>query len=98
MKKILFKGQEFYLVGESDGPIATKEQYEKGLCSYAHLMPGGQVMRFRAQIGDRTDIEIVGEEELEQSPTAMDTLLGGVADPESWAKPEKIKDIKGTVQ
>lgn len=84
-KKIRFQGQEFFLIG---GAIATKEQYENGKCSYAHLMPNGEILRFGVQIGSRKDIEFLGEEEL--NPRLVN-IITAIADPEEWKKNEIAK-------
>lgn len=62
-KVIRFQGAEYLLIGdlERGGPIATKEQYENGQCSYAQLKPDGSVWRFRDTIGHRDEIEVIGE-------------------------------------
>jgi len=58
--KIKFKGKTYYLIGnlEDGGAIATKEQYENGECSYAHLHADGLVRRFGEVIGNKDDISI----------------------------------------
>lgn len=80
-KLIRFNGAEFLLIGDLKigGAIATIDQYEGGKCSFAHLMPSGNVMRFREVIGNRSDIEVIGElqAEIRSSP------LGMLTDP-SW--------------
>lgn len=60
-KKITFKGQEFLLFGDSEGPIATAEQYTNGEVSYAYLNPNGDIMRLKEKIGTIADCVIGGE-------------------------------------
>jgi len=65
-RRIRFKGRDdLYLIGgdlEEGGAIATKEQFESGAMSYAHLCEDGIVRRFNQEIGTREDIEFTGEE------------------------------------
>lgn len=60
-KQIELFGQQYLLLGdfESGGPIATREQYENFECSFAHLQPNGDIMRFHEKIGTRCDIKIL---------------------------------------
>ena len=80
---IVFQGSHYLLFGnlESGGPIATKEQYERGQCSFGHLMPDGRVLRFREVVGCRGDIEVLGAQEvvLDVAPA-----FGGLLTDESW--------------
>ena len=80
-KVIRFQGKEYLLLGdlERGGPIATREQYENGQCSYAQLQADGTVMRFRDSIGHRDEIEVVGECEVNVSATLL-----GMLDDKSW--------------
>jgi hypothetical protein len=80
-KVIRFQGTEYLLIGdlEKGGPIATREQYESGACSYAHLQPDGTVMRFRDSIGHRDEIEVIGECEVD-----IKASLVGMLTDESW--------------
>jgi len=59
--KILFKGNEYLLIGDlqTGGAIATEEQFDNFEPSYAHLMPDGRIMRYHRLIGTRDDIRIV---------------------------------------
>lgn len=61
MYKILFKGDPFLFIGDtpSDGAIATEEQFENFLPSYAHLFPDGTVKRYNVVIGTRDDIQFL---------------------------------------
>lgn len=60
--KIKFKGQDFLLIGDmSDGAIATPEQYENFLPSYAHLFPNDEVRMYNKIIGNRSDIQFLEE-------------------------------------
>jgi hypothetical protein len=86
MKVIQFQGSEYVFTGESlsdEGPIATREQYENGLCSYAYLQPDGRILRYNNLIGHRSEITIIGECNLEMKPEA---LLNLFTDP-SWESP-----------
>lgn len=76
-KVIRFQGAEYLLIGdlERGGPIATKEQYENGECSFALLKSDGSVWRFRDTIGHRDEIEVVGEYETRQGAAAVIGLL-----------------------
>lgn len=80
-KLIRFQGGEYFLIGdlERGGPIATREQYENGQCSYAHLQSDGAVMRFGDSIGHRDEIEVIGEAEANIQAT-----LGGMIEDKSW--------------
>lgn len=73
-RNIKFKGQEFILVGERDGAIATKYQYQHGLCSYAHLYPNGEINRYGQVIGTIKDIEFGEEVEVEMVDDAWDNM------------------------
>ena len=76
---IKFKGKRYYLIGdlESGGAIATKDQYENGECSYAHLYENGDIMRFREKIGERKDIEVISKNlDIKPKPDAFLGLLG----------------------
>jgi hypothetical protein len=81
-KVIRFQGSEYLLIGdlERGGPIATKEQYENGQCSYAHLNADGTVMRFGDSIGHRDEIEVIGETECD---IGIHSLIGVLTD-KSW--------------
>ena len=59
-KQIRFKGKAYVLVGDMKfgGAIATREQYENGKCSFAHLCPDGLIRRFNEIIGTRDEITI----------------------------------------
>mgnify|MGYP001617289509 CR=1 FL=1 len=62
MLKVRFKGNEYLLVGTpEEGALATEDQYTHGKCSYAHLFEDGRILRFREHIGDRADLEVIGE-------------------------------------
>ena len=60
---VKFRGKRYLLIGDeiSGGAIATKTQYENGLCSFAHLQPDGRIMRFHEVIGKRADLVFTGE-------------------------------------
>lgn len=55
--RVVFMGESYRLIGETDGPIATDEQFENGECSFAHLLPDGRIMRYGEQIGTRDDLQ-----------------------------------------
>ena len=59
--QITFQGTDYFLIGdiETGGAIATKEQYEKGQVSFAHLYPNGDVKRHGKVIGNKNDITIM---------------------------------------
>jgi hypothetical protein len=87
-KRIKFQGQDFFLIGETEGAIATKDQYENGLCSYAYLMPSGEILRFGTQIGTIKDIEFLGDAELNPTKDALVNVLAGFLEPDKWGKEE----------
>ncbi len=49
--------EDLFLIGTTDGAIATKSQYEDCKCSFAHLI-GDQVMQHGKQIATRSDLLI----------------------------------------
>lgn len=57
---ILFNEKVYLLIGPEDGSmhgaIATREQYEECLPSFAHLTPNGMIMRYGQQIGTLKDL------------------------------------------
>lgn len=57
--KIMFENKEYILVDH--GAITTKEAFENGTISYAHLMPSGKILRFHKVIGTKDDITYTGE-------------------------------------
>lgn len=57
--KIIFENKEYILVEYS--VITTKEAFENGTISYAHLKPSGKIMRFHKVIGTKDDITFTGE-------------------------------------
>ena len=75
--QITFQGKQYLLVGDlvHGGPIATQEQYENGQCPYAHLYEDGVIRRLGQSIGNRTDIDIVGETETDLGPNFLRGLL-----------------------
>jgi hypothetical protein len=84
--KIRFQGNEYLFIGTSldeDGAIATAEDYAAGKCSYAHLMEDGRIMRFRQQIGIRSDIEVIGRDTTEITVEGQANTLFG-----SWPSSE----------
>lgn len=64
MKRILFKGKEFLFGGDSleeSGVIASREEFENFTISYAYYLRGCGVMRFNRKIGEKEDIQIIGD-------------------------------------
>lgn len=88
MRHIRFKGEPFIHVGEdeTEGPISTPEQFEQGLCSHAHLLGDGRVMRFKIQIGTREDIEWLGEYTYPRTVDQMADALGNMLTDPSWPR------------
>lgn len=72
MRKVWFKGEEYFLIGKGDNvAIATKEQYENGLCSFAHLKPNGNIYRFGEIIGTKKDLDFKSDEDLKVNDDAF---------------------------
>jgi hypothetical protein len=67
IQKIKFQGNEYLLVGETSGAIATEEQYSGFAPSFAHLFPDGRIMRYGTQIGTRADVEFLGPVDAEKT-------------------------------
>jgi hypothetical protein len=84
LKKIRFMGKEMLMSDGKTGiggAITTKDAYEKGHISFAHLCPDGNIMRYGKIIGTKKDIEIIGEEEVHADyPEALINLLGEFLD------------------
>ena len=59
MQRIKFQGQEYILT--DGGAITTKEAYENGVESFAHLNVDSCIWRHGSVIGARADIEFLGE-------------------------------------
>lgn len=83
--RIRFQDKEWLLIGnlKEGGAIATKQSYENGTVSYAHLLPNGNIMRYSELIGFVEDIKVLGpvpDNELEMAEDAWDNLLSG----ETW--------------
>lgn len=75
-KKIRFQGEEYLLIGETNGAIAKEDDYRHGRCSYAHLYPDGRILRFREQIGTIDDVEFLDDaKEMEVAPDALPNIL-----------------------
>jgi hypothetical protein len=83
MTKVRFMGNEYLIVGSlaGGGAVATAEQYANGLCSFAHLYPGGEIKRFGKVIGSRDDLEVVAEVE---PPEPADDAMQNVLVHRSW--------------
>ena len=60
---------------DSGGAIATREDYENFRPSYAHLYPGGNIQRHEETIGQRADIEVLGESDAEPTDEAVTEAL-----------------------
>lgn len=80
--RIRFQDKEWLLIGdlEQGGAIATKEAYENGEVSYAHLVPDGRIFRYNKEIGDVGEIEVLGlvtDDEVNLTEDAWDNLLFG---------------------
>lgn len=79
MKTVKFRGEIYLFGGESldeGGFIATREAYENGLASYAHYLPDIGIFRYGEKIGERSDLEIVGETNTEVDfKTALVNIL-----------------------
>ncbi len=69
---IKFKDNEYLLV---EGAIATKEQYENGLVSYAHLFKDGKIRRFNKIIGTEKDIKYIKMIEVNVSSNAINNMM-----------------------
>lgn len=69
---VRFQGNEYLLIGDLDsgGPLATREQYTAGECSFAHLFPDGRILRFGEQIGTQADL-VFCEGNAPQAPPAI---------------------------
>lgn len=80
-KKIRFQGSEYLLIGDmiEGGAIATIEQYEKGLSSFAFLLRNGSVIQRGKVIGSRDEIEVIGECEAEIKCSLNDLMTNWFA-------------------
>ena len=58
LEKIKFKGNTFLFI---DGAITTKDDFENGRVSYAHMGDNGVIKRYGETIGTREDVEFTGE-------------------------------------
>lgn len=76
IQQIVFQGKEYLLIGETDGAIATREQYANGFCPYAHLYPDGIIRRKSSIIGVKSDIEFKGPaQDVFVADGAMDQVM-----------------------
>lgn len=80
--RIRFQGNEYLFIGDydpeeglGDGAIATKEAYENGKASYAHLFINGEVKRFQQVIGHVEDVEVLGPTSAEIKDCFVDNML-----------------------
>ena len=87
-RQIIFKNEEYLLIAgknDLDGAIATKEQYENGVPSFAHLFEDGKIKRYGEIIGTIEDIVFTGEEiEPEVNVNAVPNVMLGFANPMAW--------------
>lgn len=71
---IKFKGQEFLVAIDA---ITTKEAYENGQISFAHIYDDRGVFRFGKKIGEKSDVEYTDKyEEVDPTPEAFGNLMG----------------------
>ena len=58
--KIRFQEHEYVLVGnlEDGGAIATAQEWESYAENYAHLCSNGDIKRYHAIIGNKSDIQL----------------------------------------
>ena len=79
MLRVTFQGAEYVLTNGDliDGPLATTEQFQAGLPSFAHLFPDGNVRQYNVIIGTVQDIVVLGEiADLETNADFFENLLG----------------------
>jgi len=59
VQKIRWHGEDLLLIGRAntDGAIATRDQFENFECSTAHLMKDGRIRRFGLVVGQIGEIE-----------------------------------------
>ena len=75
MKKIKFQGKEWLMV---ENAITTKEWYEAGIVSYAHLCENGDIKRYGTVVGTKDDIEFIGDvSDIEMGADGIGNLLTG---------------------
>lgn len=58
LKAVLADGESWFLLGETEGPLCTKDQYARFAENPAHLFKDGRVMSYSQCIGQRADLEI----------------------------------------
>lgn len=58
VQKIKFKGNDYVLV---NGAIVTPKAFTQGKCGFAHLGDDGIIRRYHTIIGNKNDIEFLGE-------------------------------------
>lgn len=78
-EKIEFKGQPYIFVG---GAITTKEDFENGRASFAHLHDDGNISRFGTIIGTKEDITFTGKKVKAYPKVTVGEMLG-----EDWSAP-----------
>jgi len=86
MLRVRFQCDEYLFVNarlDDGGPIATAEQYQQGLCSFAHLQPNGDIKQFGKTIGHRDDL-IVIEQIADVEPGDPAEALVNMIDHPSW--------------
>lgn len=92
-KQIKLFGNQYLLIGDlvNGGPIATREQYENFECSFAHLQPNGDILRFREKIGTRKDIEVLNTKVDTDIRAGMGKVIDTISNfPKGWTAPEKL--------
>ena len=67
-KEVEFRGKRYLLIGNTDGPLATKDQYETGKVSFAYLCLGGIIVQNNQVIGYASELVFTGNE-IEATPT-----------------------------
>ena len=80
MRRVRFHGTEYILVGDlaSGGAIATADAYRHLERSYAHLYPDGCILQDARQIGQRDDLEDLGETDIEPTDEAFGKMFRAV--------------------
>lgn len=86
---VRFQGRRYLLIGSltAGGPIATREAYRHGRCSYAQLYPDGHISRFGTTIGTVADLKVLG---VTTVPTIADDAFDNMIADESW--PERTRN------
>lgn len=95
--RVRFKGKMYVLAGtlKGGGPIATRDQYRHGRCSFAHLYPNGNISRFGETIGTVTDLKVLGPTTVTIADDAVDNMLFGPTFPRSAQLAMAVEFLKG---